>query len=283
MTIPATMRALQQTSLDGPQDTRLITDAPVPRPGAGEILIRVARRRRQLRRHLPRARHVPGRSASRPTWPVSKPPVRSSRRADQRLIGTRVVGVGDGAFAEYMVLPAVAAMPVPTRLVTRAGARPRRELAHRARRAQTPRPASPPGETVLIHAAAGATGQAAVTHGQALRRDRHRHRRAGQTRDRARVGRRPRPRLARRRPRRRGAAADRRDGVDLVLESAGGATFRASLAVARRVTGRVVVYGLAGGEAAVTNWELVYRHQVHAHRSQHRRAGPGRARRSSAR
>ena len=30
MSIPATMRALQQTSLNGPQDLRLITDAPVP-------------------------------------------------------------------------------------------------------------------------------------------------------------------------------------------------------------------------------------------------------------
>ena len=52
-------------------------------------------------------------------------------------------------------------------------------------------------------------------------------------------------------------------GADLVLESAGGATFDASLAAAKRVTGRVVVYGLAGGEATITNWELVYRHQVH--------------------
>src|SRR5207253_6881505 len=52
-------------------------------------------------------------------------------------------------------------------------------------------------------------------------------------------------------------------GVDVVLESAGGATFAASLAVAKRVTGRVIVYGLAGGEAPITNWELVYKHQVH--------------------
>jgi hypothetical protein len=29
------------TSLNGPQDLRLITDAPVPSPGAGEVLIRV--------------------------------------------------------------------------------------------------------------------------------------------------------------------------------------------------------------------------------------------------
>jgi NADPH2:quinone reductase len=33
--------------------------------------------------------------------------------------------------------------------------------------------------------------------------------------------------------------------------------------VAKRVTGRVVVFGLAGGETAITNWDLVYRHQVH--------------------
>src|ERR1700733_12933259 len=41
MTIPATMRALQQTSVNGPQDLRLIADATVPRPGRGEVLIRV--------------------------------------------------------------------------------------------------------------------------------------------------------------------------------------------------------------------------------------------------
>jgi hypothetical protein len=31
-----------------------------------------------------------------------------------------------------------------------------------------------------------------------------------------------------------------------------------SLAATKRVTGRVVVYGLPAGEAAITNWELVY-------------------------
>jgi NADPH2:quinone reductase len=52
-------------------------------------------------------------------------------------------------------------------------------------------------------------------------------------------------------------------GVDLVLEAVGGPTLNASLAAAKRVSGRVVVYGLAGGEAAITNWDLVYKHQVH--------------------
>jgi NADPH:quinone reductase len=39
--IPGTMRALQQPSLTGPNHTRLVTDAPVPAPGPGEVLIRV--------------------------------------------------------------------------------------------------------------------------------------------------------------------------------------------------------------------------------------------------
>src|SRR4051812_12009967 len=37
----STMRALQQTSLTGPHDLRLITDAPVPSPRPGEVLIPV--------------------------------------------------------------------------------------------------------------------------------------------------------------------------------------------------------------------------------------------------
>jgi NADPH2:quinone reductase len=52
-------------------------------------------------------------------------------------------------------------------------------------------------------------------------------------------------------------------GADLVLESIGGETFRASLAATRRVTGRVVVYGMAAGEAAVTNRELNFTHPIH--------------------
>src|SRR5438874_5535009 len=42
MSTAATMRALQQRSLNGPQDLYLIADAPVPSPGPGEVLIRVA-------------------------------------------------------------------------------------------------------------------------------------------------------------------------------------------------------------------------------------------------
>lgn len=48
-----------------------------------------------------------------------------------------------------------------------------------------------------------------------------------------------------------------------MLESVGGAAFSASLTATKPITGRVVVYGTAAGKAALTNWELVYRHQVH--------------------
>jgi NADPH:quinone reductase len=149
--------------------------------------------------------------------------------------GTRAAGAGSGAFAEYMTLPAAAALPVPPGWTEQqalglvvnwptalAALRPLGQLSA--------------GQAVLVHAAAGATGQAAVT-------------------------------LAKHSRRADLAAAVREltggAGADVVLESAGGATFQASLAAARRVTGRVVVIGSAGGEAAVTNWELVYRHQVH--------------------
>jgi NADPH:quinone reductase len=118
------------------------------------------------------------------------------------------------------------------------------------------------GQTVLVHAAAGATGQAAVTMAKhygatviaaaspgkhetvlALGADHVLDSLGGD--------------IAAEVLRLTGGA-----GADVVLESAGGATFGASLAAARRVTGRVVVYGVAGGEVPVTNWELVYKHPV---------------------
>jgi NADPH2:quinone reductase len=51
-------------------------------------------------------------------------------------------------------------------------------------------------------------------------------------------------------------------GADVVLESVGGDTFRASVAAARRITGRVVVYGMAGGEATISNLDLNFTHPI---------------------
>lgn len=176
-------------------------------------------------------------------------------------MGLRVVGVGAGAFAEYMLLSAAAAVPVPK------GWSAEHALGlvvnwPTALAALGPLGRLVAGETVLIPAAAGATGQAAVrlakhlgaTVVAAASLSKHAAVRAlgaDHVLD----------------SRREDLAAEvvkltEGRGADVVLESAGGATFRASLAAARRVSGRVVVYGLAGGDAAVTNWELVYQHPV---------------------
>ena len=264
MSIPATMRALQQTSLNGPQDMHLITDAPVPSPGQGEVLIRVT-------------------AAGVNFADISKahgtfldgphPPYLAGFEAAGEVVamgeavtgpqpGARVVGVGTGAFAEYMVLPAAAAVPVP------AGWTEQQALGlvvnwPTALAALKPLGGIAAGHVVLIHAAAGGTGQAAVRIAKhygatviataspgkhetvlALGADHVLDSLGGD--------------LATEVRRLTGGA-----GADVVLESAGGATFDASLAAARRVTGRVVVYGVAGGEASITNWELVYKHQVH--------------------
>jgi NADPH:quinone reductase len=264
MSIPTTMRALQQTSLDGPQDMRLLAGASVPHPGEGEVLIRVAAAGVNFA-DISKA-HGTFRDGPRPPYlagfEAAGEVVAMGEGATGPQPGARVVGVGDGAFAEYLVLPAAAAMPVP------AGWTEQQALGlvvnwPTALAALKPLGGVAPGQTVLVHAAAGATGQAAVVMAKhygatviataspgkheavlALGADHVLDSRGGD--------------LAADVLRLTGGA-----GVDLVLESAGGATFRASLAVAKRVTGRVVVYGVAGGEASITNWGLVYEHQVH--------------------
>ncbi|MFE3700990.1 zinc-binding dehydrogenase, partial [Nocardia tengchongensis] len=175
--------------------------------------------------------------------------------------GTRVVGIGEGAFAEYLVLPAASAVPVP------AGWTAQQALGLLVNwptaLAALKLGGLEAGQSVLVPAAAGATGQAAVILAKHYG---------------ARV-------IGTASPGKHatvlGLGADHvldsratdlavnvlrltdGAGADLVLESAGGSAFEASLAAAKRVTGRVVVYGLAGGEAPITNWELVYKHQVH--------------------
>jgi NADPH2:quinone reductase len=266
MSVPRTMRALLQTSLNGPPGLRLIEDAPVPSPGPGEVLVRVTAAGVNFA-DISQAR---GTFAGGP-----QPPYLAGIEGAGEIaaVGAGVTGlaagahvtgvaVGGGAFAEYVVLPAAAAVPVP------AGWADEQALGlvvnwPTALAALKPLGGIAAGQTVLIHAAAGATGQAAVTMAKHY----------GATV------------IATASPAKhevvRGLGADHvidsrgtsltadvlrltgGAGADLVLQSVGGAGLEAGLAAAKRVTGRVVVYGLAGGEAAITNWELIYRHQVH--------------------
>jgi NADPH2:quinone reductase len=266
VSIPSTMRALQQRSRNGPQDLRLITDAPVPSPGPGEVLIRVTAagvnfadisQARGMFAGGPQPPYLAGIEGAGEVTAVGEGV--TEPEAGTHVIG---VGVGGGAFAEYLVLPADAAVPVPT------GWADEQALGlvvnwPTALAALTSLGGVTAGQTVLIHAAAGGTGQAAVKIAKhygatviataspgkhevvrALGADHVIDSRGGEI-----------------------AAAVLRltggAGADLVLESVGGATLDASLAATKRVTGRVVVYGVAGGEAAITNWQLVYQHQIH--------------------
>jgi len=266
MSIPTTMRALQQTTFDGPQDLRLITDARVPTPGPGEVLIRVA----AAGINYVDVSQSCGTFAGGP-----QPPYLAGIEAAGEVVaigggatgvglGAHVVGVsvGGGAFAEYLVLPAAGAVPVP------AGWGDEQALGllvnwPTAWAALKPLGGIEAGQTVVIHAAAGGTGQAAVTlakhHGATViavaSPDKHDTVRALGA-DHVIDARSPDLAAAL-------LAATGGAGADLVLESVGGATFAASLSAAKRVSGRVVVYGLAAGVASISNWDLVYRHQVH--------------------
>ncbi|HEY0537181.1 MAG TPA: NADPH:quinone oxidoreductase family protein [Actinoallomurus sp.] len=264
MSVPTTMRALQQTSLNGPQDLRLITDAPVPRPGPGEVLIRVTAagvnfvdisQARGTFAGGPQPPYLAGIEGAGEVTAVGE-------GVTDLEPGAHVVGVGGGAFAEYMVLPAAGAVPVP------AGWADEQALGlvvnwPTALAALKPLGGVTAGQTVLIHAAAGGTGQAAVKmakhYGATViataspgKHELVRALGADHVIDSRGTD------IAAEVLRLTGGA-----GADLVLESVGGATLDASLAATKRVTGRVVVYGVAGGEAAITNWELVYKHQIH--------------------
>src|SRR5437763_2589392 len=266
MSIPATMRALQQRSLNGPQDLCMVTDAAVPSPGPGEVLIRVTAagvnfvdlsQARGIFAGGPQPPYLAGIEGAGEVTAVGEGV--TDLEPGAHVIGA---GIGGGAFAEYMVLPAAAAVPVP------AGWADEQALGlvvswPTALAALKPLGRIAAGQTVLIHAAAGGTGQAAVNlakhYGATViataSPGKHKVVRAlgvdhvidSRGAD-----------IAAEVLRLTGGV-----GADLVLESVGGGTLEASLAAAKRVTGRVVVFGVVGGEASISNWELVYKHQIH--------------------
>jgi len=262
MDIPTTMKALEITSWDGPGAAHVV-DAPVPTPGSGQLLLKVAAAAinfadtMQTRGRYPggpEAPYLAGYEASGEV--VAAGPDTSFRPGD------KVIGFGRGAFAGYMVCAEAMARPLPegwtptkgaalwTSWYTAAGA------LHHLGQVQ-------PGETVLIHAAAGGVGQAAV------RLAKHFGARVIATASSA-----EKLEVAKRR----GAdvlvnyteedfveavkeATDGR-GADLILEMVGGDTFRRNFE-AVIPQGRIVVYGLSSGErASIDNHELVFEYPV---------------------
>ncbi|WP_328949107.1 NADPH:quinone oxidoreductase family protein [Streptomyces sp. NBC_00184] len=261
-TVEQNVRALVQQSHQGPKDLTLTTDRHRPTPGSGEYLIRVGAAGVNFADVMqthgtygggPQAPYVAGFEAAGEI-------VGAGQDVENPLpLGTHVVGAGPGAFAQYMTMPAAGVLPVPP------GWSDAQALGMvlnwaTALAALKPLGEVKAGEVVLVHAAAGGVGQAAV------RLARHYG---------ARV-------IATASPAKHAAVKElgadevldsrRHDlaeeiirltgGVDLVLESVGQATFGAGLAVTRPFTGRIVVFGAASGDATLTTHDLVFTHQV---------------------
>jgi len=270
------MRAVVCTRLGGPEALEL-RDLPLPEPGPGELRVRVAAAgvnfadtlaiagRYQDRREPP---FVPGLELAG-TVDALGPDV------DGPPVGMRIVAATDfGAFAEYACVRAVDAIPLPGEvpLVEAAGFPITWGTAHGA---LVWRARLQPGETVLVHGAAGGTGLAAVACARVLG---------------ARViaTARGEQRLKLARAHGAEAALDAEDpelvekiraltapeGVHVAFDTVGGAMFRASLRTIAQ-EGRILLIGFASGEvpqipanhllvknaAAIGFWWGSYRHR----------------------
>ncbi|SFB80159.1 NADPH:quinone oxidoreductase family protein [Streptomyces aidingensis] len=261
-TTEQTIRALIQRSRRGPQDLTLVTDQRRPVPGPGEYLIRVGAagvnfadvmQARGTYGGGPQAPYVAGFEAAGEIV-AHGPDV-----ARPLPLGTHVVGTGPGAFAQYMTMPATAVLAVPAGWSDAAALGMVLNWAT-ALAALKPLGEVKAGEAVLVHAAAGGVGQAAV------RLARHYGARVIAT---ASPGKHKTVKelgadevLDRRRPGLAEEITRLTGGVDLVLESVGQATFTTSLSVTRPFTGRIVVFGAASGDATLTTHDLVFTHQV---------------------
>ena len=160
---PEKMKALLQPDFEGPKTMYLVNDALVPTPGPGEVLLRVT----AAGLNFADVMRAYGRYYGGP-----KPPFIAGFEAtgeivalgagvEQVAVGQHVIGIGNGAFAEYMLMPAVGLAPIP------AGWRDEQALGLVLNWATALAALKPLGriaakETVLIHAAAGGVGQAAV-------------------------------------------------------------------------------------------------------------------------
>lgn len=256
------MRALVQPSVGGP-GVMGVRDVAVPVAGAGEVLVKVGvagvnfadvMQTRGTYDGGPKPPYVAGFEAAGTVVALGEDVTRVA-------VGDHVIGTGAGAFAEYMVMAEDALVPVPAGwsdeealglVLNWATALVSLRLGQLGA-----------GDNVLIHAAAGGVGQAAVriakyygatviATASAAKHDVVRRLGADHVID----------------YRNADLVAEVRRltdgrGADIVLESVGGDTFRLSVEVARRVTGKVVVIGAAAGEAAISNWELNFRHPVH--------------------
>jgi NADPH:quinone reductase len=154
------MRAIQIEEFGGPEVLRLV-DLPVPEPGPGEVLVRVARAGVNFAdTHQRQDQYV-----ARQSLPMIPGGEVAGVREDT---GERVVALtGHGGYAEYVAAPANRCFPVPdgvdddTALALLIQGLTAWHLYRTAGRVAH-------GETVVVHSAAGGVGSLAVQLGRAM-------------------------------------------------------------------------------------------------------------------
>jgi NADPH2:quinone reductase len=262
MRIPSTMRAVEVPSFDGPTAMRVV-ERPVPRPRPGEVLVKV----------LAAGVNFADSMQTRGTYLGGpNPPYFAGFEACGEIVaigggdapwplGAKVIGFGQGAFAEFIICSAATVQPLPDGWTAGQGASVGANwyTAYAATRLVAD---VQPGQSVLIHAAAGGVGQAAV------RLARHFGARVlatASSTEKLRVIERlgadelinyvEQDFVAEVKKRTEGR------GVDVVLESAGGDVFRKNFEVVIP-GGKIIVYGVSGGRASITNEELLFEYPV---------------------
>lgn len=168
MPLPDTMRAWRVTSLGEPADALSLDEVAVPAPAPGEVLLRVA----AVAANFPDVLLARGQYQVKPALPFV-PGIECSATiaalgdgVDGLAVGDRVVAAKIGVLAEYAVVPAEAVHKIPDAVTAVAGAG--LTIAYQtAWFALHRRAALRPGEWLLVHAAAGGVGAAAVQLGVA--------------------------------------------------------------------------------------------------------------------
>ncbi|MFD7921047.1 NADPH:quinone oxidoreductase family protein [Streptomyces sp. NPDC059740] len=167
------MKAWRVSENGEPRDVMRLEEVPDPRPGAGQVLLRVL----ATNVNFPDALLCRGQYQVRPPFPftpgveVCGEVVELGEGADagRVAVGDRVLaqpGLPDGGFAEYVVADAAAVRTAPAALddaeaaALHIGYQTGWFGLHRRAHLQ-------PGETLLVHAAAGGVGSAAVQLGKA--------------------------------------------------------------------------------------------------------------------